>query len=503
MKIQCLSDEYWYGDCVKYGVKMPLSPMRESKLDLTINTTPNQASPVFLSSRGRVLFRKEGFPFILKDGEIEVPSDCILTDTKGRLKEAYQFAIREYSPFHKNMPNQKLFRHIQYNTWIELTFYQSEEAVLQYAERLLTDGFEPGILMIDDGWSEYYGEWSFHSGRFRNPKGMIAKLHEMGFQVMLWLCPFISPDSIRYRECRDLGLLIKTPQGEPFITDWWNGHSAVLDMTNENAKQWLKQQLTALTKLGVDGFKFDAGDPIYYRTDNVTFRPTSPNEQSYLWSKFGEDYEYNEYRASFGTAGFGLLQRLCDKEHSFGEHGIASLIPDALLAGLLGFPYICPDMIGGGEYLSFQDKEKLDEELFVTHAQIACLMPAMQFSALPGRVLSKENLQAIYHSLRVRQTYLPYILELVEQVPQSGEPVLRYMAYEFPDEHLETVTDQFMLGSRYLVAPLYRKGECSRDVYIPKGEWRCGAEVICSEGEVRKLRAERGIPLILEKISSM
>lgn len=99
--------------------------------------------------------------------------------------------------------------------------------------------------------------------------------------------------------------------------------------------------------MGVDGFKFDAGDSMYYRDDNVTFGRVTPDEQSRLWAEFGEQYPYNEYRASFRAGGYALLQRLCDKDHSWGENGIASLIPDTLLQGITGHAYGCPDMIAG------------------------------------------------------------------------------------------------------------------------------------------------------------
>ncbi len=38
----------------------------------------------------------------------------------------------------------------------------------------------------------------------------------------------------------------------------------MLDMTQPEACNWLKTQLDELQVLGVDGFKFDAGDSIYY-----------------------------------------------------------------------------------------------------------------------------------------------------------------------------------------------------------------------------------------------
>ena len=69
-------------------------------------------------------------------------------------------------------------------------------------------------------------------------------------------------------------------------------------------------------------------------------------------------------------------------------------MPSVLAQGIIGAHYTCPDMIGGGDYtdFSYERMKNLDSELFVRYAQNAALMPTMQFSAAPWRVLGeKEN----------------------------------------------------------------------------------------------------------------
>ncbi len=502
MKVNILEGEYWYGSCVKYGMKMPLGGDTEAVIDAVKNRTPNQAMPLWLSTKGRVIWRDTGFRTEFAAGVITVPDDCSLSDTKGGLREAYLYAASHYFPFRGRMPARELFEKIIYNTWIELTFYQNETDVMEYAHKLIASGMPSGVLMIDDGWSEYYGDWRFHSGKFQNPKEMLERLHNLGYEVMLWVCPYISADSVKYREAEKLGLLIKNKAGEPYIAKWWNGYSAVLDFSNPAAGAWLKEQLDALCALGVDGFKFDAGDSLYYEEDNVTYGNVTPDEQSRLWAEFGEQYAFNEYRVTFRAGGYALLQRLCDKEHSWGENGLASLVPDLLLQGITGHPYGCPDMIGGGEYLNFQEMAEgaLDEELFVRHAEIAALAPAMQFSAAPYRVLSEENFLAIKKSIKVREKYLPYLLELIGQSAHTGEPVIRYMAYEFKDVEAQTCTDQFMLGDRYLVAPVVKKGAHGRTVYLPRGNWERSGETVRSKGENVYAQSEYGEPVIFTRL---
>ena len=68
--------------------------------------------------------------------------------------------------------------------------------------------------------------------------------------------------------------------------------------------------------------------------------------------------------------------------------------------------------------------------------------------------------------------FADYILETAKACAASGEPMLRAMAYSFPGEGAEAVTDQFMLGEKLLVAPQTSKGAGTRAVFVPSGTWR-------------------------------
>ncbi len=502
MKERILENEYWYGACVKYGLDMPLHEKSECELDFSSNHTPNQAMPFLVSSRGRYLWREAGFKIKFHNGGMEFPDDVLLETGYSNLKGAYLAGMQQHFPFHKKTPSKNLFRKNIYCTWIELTFYQNQKDVIKYAQSILDHGMPAGVIIIDDGWSENYGDWRFHSGKFPDAKEMIARLHDMGFEVMLWMCPYITADTVAYREALKQDILVKDEDGDTYIVKWWNGYSAVLDISNQKAQEWLSEQLKELQVLGVDGFKFDGGDSLHFREDNVTALSISPDEHCNLWAGFGEQFEYNEYRSGYRAGGYGLLQRLCDKEHSWGNDGINSLIPDTLLQGVTGHPYSCPDMIGGGEYLNFQEMEEsnLDEELFVRHCEIACLMPAIQFSAAPYRVLSEENFKAIKRSLRVRDKYLDTILHYIDLAAETGEPVIRYMSYQFPEEPVERIIDQFMLGDDLLVAPIYQKNCTGREVYLPKGSWKFAGEMVLSQGEKIYRESQPGCPLVFEKI---
>jgi len=455
---------------------MPFGPGTHQR-NLAGCLSGNQGSPFLVSSKGRYIWNDKPFEFEFGDGELRVRgehSDFLVKEGFANLREAFLNAVKSFFPPSGRLPHPLLFTKPQYNTWIELQYGQEQGRIVEYAEAVLKNGFPAGVLMIDDTWQDDYGNWEFHAQRFPDPKGTMAHLHDLGFEVMLWLCPFVSPDSFNFRFLRDHGLLIRGADGEVAIRKWWNGYSGMLDVTNPQAVQWLRERLQTLTcEYGIDGFKFDAGDPDFYRDDDISTQLVNANEQAEAWARIGVDYSLNEYRACWKGAGLPLVQRLSDKSHSWGENGLASLVPNGLAQGLLGYAFTCPDMIGGGQQTDFVDPEAtIDQELFVRSAQCSALFPMMQFSAAPWRVLDSGHTGLCREAVRLHERIAPEIEALACHAAATGEPIIRPMAYEFPGLGLERVIDQFMLGRGILVAPVVEKGATSRLIRFPPGKWR-------------------------------
>jgi alpha-glucosidase (family GH31 glycosyl hydrolase) len=63
------------------------------------------------------------------------------------------------------------------------------------------------------------------------------------------------------------------------------------------------------------------------------------------------------------------------------------------------------------------------------------------------------------------------ILRLARHAARTGEPILRHLAYAYPGMGFESVTDQFMLGEEFLVAPVLEKNADRRRVAFPPGTW--------------------------------
>jgi alpha-glucosidase len=87
-------------------------------------------------------------------------------------------------------------------------------------------------------------------------------------------------------------------------------------------------------------------------------------------------------------------------------------------------------------------------------------------------VLDEPHLKAVLKAVKVRQEHKDYILDLARESASTGEPVVRSMEYVFPHQGYERVNDQFLLGDRFLVAPVLEQGTHRREVIFPKGKWK-------------------------------
>ncbi len=504
LKIDLEPGERWWGGAVNDGQAMPFGDRPHARdlatsagfLDHGDDTAGcNQSAPVLVSNRGRSVWSEQPFAFRFADGALTVDgTDVVLGRNGDTLRDAFRGVSTAWFPAAGRTPAAAMFSAPQYNSWIEMPYEPTQEAVLAYIRGLLDAGFPPGVVMIDDRWSPAYGTWRFEPSRFPDPGAMVAQLHAWGCQVMLWLVPFVSPDSDTFRELEAADLLVRNGSGEPAVRRWWNGWSAVLDATNPAAVSWLHARLDDLVdRFGVDGFKFDAGDIYDYRADDVTASGTDPAGQCQAWAAAGLRYPFNEYRACWKMGGQPLAQRLHDKPAIWGAGGLASLIPESIAQGLIGHPYVCPDMVGGGDLAVFRDPGyTLDQELFVRYAQVAALFPMMQFSMSPYRVLDPEQLAAVVAAVELHQQLVPEILALATEAATSGEPILRPLEYHHPGH--ETVHDQFLIGENILAAPVLEPGARVRTVTFPPGRW------VATDGTVTEGPAVRDIEVELASV---
>ena len=258
IQLKLLPAEQWWGGAGEYGYKMPFNRSSDFKYDLYGDASLNQSSPLLISNKGRWIWSEGTFSYAFKNDSLIVVSknENIQSGTAGNdLVHAYDYVSKKFFPTSGKWPDSLLVTAPQYNLWIELQYNPNQKAVLQYADDVLKNDLPPGVLMIDDNWSNYYGEFDFNKIKFPDAKNTIATLHSKGFKVMLWICPFITPDSENFRELQRKKLLLMDNEGDAnklysnarksLLIEWWNGYSACLDLTNPAAQKWSAGFLTS------------------------------------------------------------------------------------------------------------------------------------------------------------------------------------------------------------------------------------------------------------------
>ena len=494
--IRPLDGEYWWGAVVNKGYVQPYnnfsardnyflddpSPAPYSTdvpFDLGSMSVKGVTAPLLVSSKGRYVWSDRPFSFLFRDGVLHISSKYEKVEPVNAgetLREAYLVACAAHFPFDGREPAELMFTKPQFNNWIETVVLGiNQENAEKFLDALHNSGFPCGVVMIDGGWQRYHGCRDFNPDTFPDGKHLFDKIHDYGYKGVLWCSYFLSPDSrpefTSYRPgAQDILVHSKHDPSDPALVWWWSGISVTLDLTREDLRQKFTDELVSFgERFHIDGFKFDGGDPECFRGDAVFSEPSmEPADFAHAYARVGETVPYTEFRVAYKAGGLPLVIRHCDVGHSWEEFN--AVIPDLLTAGLLGSPYVFADMIGGGLAGSFMPGKSFSHKLFVRSCELQALMPMMQFSAAPWRVLTEEEYSICRKFADLHVEFGPYIMEQVHHASSTGEPIMRTMEYEFPGCGYALVNQQFMLGPKYLIAPVTNEDD-SKTIYIPEGTW--------------------------------
>ncbi len=391
-----------------------------------------------------------------------------------------------------------------------------------FAHEIIDNGFPYHVLEIDDRWQTHYGDLEFDPERFSDPKKMIHDLHEMGFKVTVWVIPFFHPNSKFGQKGAQAGYFAKDGSGAPYLVNWWQGKGYLLDVTNPEALVWYKGNLDRFKdEMGLDGYKFDAGEGKYAHTEAVFSQPLcTKNNYTHRYVKWiSENYGFCEVRSGWNNQTSPIFFRLWDLWSTWGyDNGLRSIIPSTLAMSLAGYPFVFPDMIGGNAYFTFprnrflnwilqrivvpimerkvksQSDSPEDEtlgladvphflekstlfgyptpELMIRWAQANVFLQVMQFSLAPWD-FGKECNEICRQAAELHLDFVPTLQKFARQAVDTGEPIIRPVFWLAPsDEDALICDDQFLVGDEILVAPILYPKQISREVYFPPGTWR-------------------------------
>lgn len=410
----------------------------------------------------------------------------ILLSPDARTTHEFMFSDSGFLKRPTGLPDLGMIRSPIWSTWARYKKNVSQEIVMQYAEEIKQNGFSYSQLEIDDGYETAYGDITFDPEKFPSPKEMVDKLHADDFRVTTWVTPFVNLNSKNYNTYPEY--FVQDGDSGPGRVNWWDGIGRIIDFTNADACEWYYQNLETFRKsTGVDSFKFDAGEINYVtKIKDYETKKFLRNLGDYT-KDYGECArrlgKLIEVRAAWRNQDLPIFVRMMDKDSNWTPaKGLKTMIPTALTFSLLGYPYVLPDMIGGNGYENgFLNQYLPERELFIRWSQLTAFLPAMQFSISPWQY-DDEVVQIAKYYVELHETVA--YAELVESFQKyvdgkSGIGAIRPLWWIAPSDKMTyTIDDQFLVGDKYLVAPIVENATRSRDIYLPGPTGRYGQELM-------------------------
>ncbi len=335
------------------------------------------------------------------------------------------------------------------------------------------------VFHFDCFWMEGY-EWcnfTWDPKTFPDPKEMLARYHEKGLKICVWINPYIGQKSPLFREGMAHGYLLKKTNGDVWQTDLWQAGAAVVDFTNPAAAAWYQGKLKALLDMGVDCFKTDFGERIPVR-DIAYYDGSDPvkmhNYYPYLYNKaVFELLEKERGRgeavlfARSATVGGQQFPVHWGGDCSASYPSMAETLRGGLSLACAGFGFWSHDISG------FENTAPAD--VYKRWCQFGILS---SHSRLHGSdsyrvpwMFDEEACEVLRTFVKLKCALMPYLYRQAVLSHQEGVPVMRPMFMEFPsDRACEPLDKQYMLGDSLLVAPVFQtSGEV--EYYVPEGKW--------------------------------
>ncbi|PSN31308.1 hypothetical protein C0J52_14633 [Blattella germanica] len=487
-----LGSAHWYGGAEQFQQYWPLEEAHFEDYSYVTKQQDNQgiAEPYWLSSTGVYIHVDDGVPLFIDlnheynntlclSAKSVAPypphlpslnySLCSFDDAREAHKHAIETVLGKPSGF----PDELMIRSPIWSTWARYKADINETLVLQFADEILQHNYPNSQLEVDDDWEVCYGALTFDTTKFPNMKGLTDTLREKGFRVTLWVHPFINLDCEPWHsEAQEKGYFVKNQDGNT-TGSWWNGIASAIDFTNPEAVEWYSSRLRAMQEEnGIDSLKFDAGETswlpqIPVLSADIDLQPSIyTNAYVNAVSKFGPMIEV---RVAQRSQNLPMFVRMLDKDTNWGwTNGLKTLVTTLLQMNMVGYPLVLPDMIAGNGYAGvFPSKE-----LFIRWLQANVFMPSIQYSYVPWDFDDETVALSLEYTLLHAQ-YADKIVELFNKAVQDGSPVNPPIWWIDPtDEVAQTIDSEYLLGEEILVAPILDEGATSRDIYLPRGEWR-------------------------------
>ena len=392
----------------------------------------------------------------------------------------------------------------QQSSWSYFPDRDVRDIAQQFRQRQL-----PGdVIYLDIDYMRGFRDFTFDPAGFPDPAGLCRDLADLGFRIVTILDPGVKRDRGYpvYDEMFRNQYYVKWPDGRPFVGNVWPGACVFPDFFAAAVRDWWAGLHTVLLDAGVAGIWDDMNEPAITHTEppegtaftqgwsantfpSSVVHQTDDGERPHgqVHSAYGlqmaratatglDRLQPDARRFVLTRSGYAGVQRYAavwtGDNQSWWEH-LSLAVSMCQGLGLSGVAFVGTD-IGGFN-------ARCTGELYLRWLQFGALMPLARahYNSHESGGQRQEPWSFgptieghARAALELRYRLLPYLYSLFYEATQTGAPILRPLAWEFPrDRRGRTADQETLCGPALLVAPVTRPGQAAAAVYLPAGRW--------------------------------
>jgi alpha-glucosidase (family GH31 glycosyl hydrolase) len=342
-------------------------------------------------------------------------------------------------------------------------------------------GIPNSIMWIDRPWGpglQGYDDFEIDAQRMPNFEASIQWLKQQNSHMIMWIGPFFQGKMEEEALAKGYNLPGQTepPRDYPMV-----------DFSNPAAKEFWQDGVAKLLKMGVEGFKLDRGEENIPETGNYRIfdgRSIREDRDAYppmyvkatydVALKFHPDQDFVLMpRAAYtGSSAYSVFW---GGDVAGTEYGLRAEIIAAQRNAVDGYPNWGTDTCG---YTQLVEQEICGRWLaFSAFTPIMEVGPTrnLGFWDLPRTPSYDARLIALWRLYgRLHDRLAPYSYAAAQQAHQTGMPIVRPLFLVDPKSPAAWANWwTYEYGPDLLVSPVWKNGQRTQDVYLPRGSrWR-------------------------------
>lgn len=383
----------------------------------------------------------------------------------------------------------------------------AQERVQSFLEKLEEQDIPCDSFQLSSGYTAIEGRryvFNWNTDRFPDVEALTLSYANASVHLIANIKPVLLDDHPLYNEAADAGLFIRDSEsGTPEHSPFWDGIGSHLDFTNPETIAWWQANVTdKLLNRGIKSTWNDNNEYEVWDDDAVCAGFGSPIPVSLVRPLHGQLMTRSSFEAQkrdqpgkrpylisrCAAPGTQRYAQTWSGDNYTSWDTLRWNIPMGLGLSLSGFYNIGHDVGGFAG-------PRPEPELFLRWVQNGIFHPRFTIHSWNDDGTANEAWMypevtpLIRDALKFRAQLLPYLYTSLYLAVSEGEPILRPLFLDYPDDpNCRTAEFDFLLGRDLLVATVVEKGVRTRNVTLPAnedgwwtfdgGEWYPGGQII-------------------------